>query len=495
MATTDMSFLGLNRPQYVSIPELHLAALAWSLDPAGSTREIAVGATKFDGLAYRQREIPSARASLKIASTFPHPHDEHRDAIAAALMRDLSLTQAQAIDATEVLLCELEVVASLGSKRSAAAPLTLEAALLQDVIGLSGVKNPPAYALIIEQFFALGGGSGSAAAAWLTAVERSSGGAVPEWLNHVLGSLAPKVVSDVASSIRSGAKPLSDGLRKPVWLAEREITPFRWFAKAWTSLCGDSWIDHMPRRRWTDWATCVLRTAIASGYLFEMHLTQRLTLGLIQSTEPRDVVASALEDAERLLAWDSSRTISARDVEPVMGSLSATGTACRNLLAELQKAHPDMPSPSMFDHAADGLEQWLHGARTVLAPFSDEIRRKVAAAIDGATYTAGSGKNVREMIRFSFLGRGAAQSVDLYGLLSKAGRYSLVDPGQEWLVAVASLTAAGPRQPARLASLNKALRSLGIAANTHTLVSKLEAYGLARSSHDADEAIEIQPAF
>jgi hypothetical protein len=70
-----------------------------------------------------------------------------------------------------------------------------------------------------------------------------------------------------------------------------------------------------------------------------------------------------------------------------------------------------------------------------------------------------------------------------------------VEPGQEWLVTISSLQAAGPGQLSRMTDLASALAAIGINASQRTLVSRLENYGLARSSHDADDALEIMPGF
>jgi hypothetical protein len=93
------------------------------------------------------------------------------------------------------------------------------------------------------------------------------------------------------------------------------------------------------------------------------------------------------------------------------------------------------------------------------------------------------------------LARSSDGEQDLYALLKSASRYTWVEPGQEWLVTVSSLQAGGPGQLSRMNDLSSALTSIGIDASQRTLVSRLESYGLARSSHDADDALEIMSGF
>ena len=108
---------------------------------------------------------------------------------------------------------------------------------------------------------------------------------------------------------------------------------------------------------------------------------------------------------------------------------------------------------------------------------------------------SGSAKNTWETMRYSLLDRTKSGADDLYALLRPAGRYTWVEPGQEWLVTIASLQASGPGELSRLTDLEQALSALGIEVSQQTLVERLEGFGLARSSHDADDALEIMTGF
>ena len=60
---------------------------------------------------------------------------------------------------------------------------------------------------------------------------------------------------------------------------------------------------------------------------------------------------------------------------------------------------------------------------------------------------------------------------------------------------MASLAARRPGHFTSLRAIRQQLRLLGISAPREILVNELERAGLARSSHDADDAIVVQPGF
>jgi len=400
----------------------------------------------------------------------------------------------------EILLEEAEAPCSAKSKRAAATPLTLDTALLQDIRGITGKDNPANLALILEKMYRLGGGQGSVAGQWVKAVRDASPAGLPTWLKAVFSEIIPPELKPAAKELQVEARQPKglDSARRPLWLAERNGTPYRWFAMTWDRLCSDGWIDAMPRRRWTDWAACVARTALATGYMFEMHLYRRLCAALVTQTDPAQVVAEIFDDAQRMFSWDDLLQKSAADVGPTMNQLAGSGTASMQLIASLiaesekDKTFPSFPAPAEFDGRADGLEVWLAAARlscSKVEGIKDRVTHSLAAP------RAGGANNTWEMIRYSLLNRGTDGTSDLYGLLKAGGRYTWVEPGQEWLVTIGSLCAPAPRENCRLADLQVALRSLGIDASQRTVVARLESYGLALSSHDADDALEILPGF
>ncbi len=506
----DTSLLGLNRPEYPPSRELFISGLAWSLvsrDGDGAKKLEAIGK---DGFAYRELASLSSAAGAKnggtttrraVYRTRPNKGTPQYSAAMKALAKHRNFREeASAETALNILLEEIEAPYSAKSKRAAATPLTLETTLLQDLRGITGKDNPANLPLILEKMYQLGGGTGSVAGHWVAAVKGAGPAGLPTWLTEVLAETIPAEFRPATADLRSeNVKPAGlQGVRRPRWLVEAQGTPYQWFVEAWDNLCQNGWIDAMPRRRWTDWAACVARTALATGYMFEMHLYRRLCAALVSRGDAEVVVAEIFDDAHRLFSWDDLLQRSAADVGPTMNQLAGAGTACMQLLADLGTATdkdetlPSFPLPSTFDDRADGLVAWLAAARNATAR-NDTVKAKVAQAL--AAPRTGGANNTWEMIRYSLLNRGSDGTSDLYGLLRSAGRYAWVEPGQEWLVTVSSLRAGAPRDISRLTDLQSALKALGIDASQRTLVARLEGYGLARSSHDADDALEIMPGF
>lgn len=489
----DASFFGLNRPEYIPSRELFISELAWSLTEGGSPRRID---PEFGpaGIAYADRGV---KKNPGIGITRPTVEDDRFDAASAVLREKLRLgSDEESKIATSILLHELEAPASAGATRSVAAPLTIGAALLQDRRGVTGKNNPANVALILEQMYALGGGRSSVSGSWVSAINTAGPAGLPSWMTEAVAEMVPHNFQDCAEELQN-IRDLTETkqLRSPAWLSGKTRTPFHWFSRTWDRLCGEGWIDSMPRRRWTDWAACLARTAIASGYMFEMHLARRMLAALVSNVDPEDAVRSALDGSDRLLAWDDRVDRVAADVGPTMNQLSATGTECLALLAELvdPEEGEGIPAPREYDDDPDGLSRWIADARTAIEGRDVNIRDLVSQALDAER--SGSANNTWETIRYSLLDRSESGAGDLYALLRRAGRYTWVEPGQEWLVTIASLQAAGPGQLCRLNDLHEALSSIGIEASQQTLVNRLEGFGLARSSHDADDALEIMAGF
>ena len=492
--TTDASFFGLNRPEYVPSRELFISELAWSLTPGKSPRKVDPDYGPA-GITYADR---GTRKKAGIASTRPDGDDPRLSSVSAVLKERLRLKSKEEADtATSILLDELEAPASERATRVLATPLTIEAALLQDRRGVTGKNNPANVSLILEQMYTLGGGSGSVADMWAGATRGAEPSGLPAWAGEAIAEIVPAGFRESARQLANGlGSPEPGDLRQPAWLSSCQSTPFRWFAETWDHLCTRGWIDRMPRRRWTDWSACVARTAIATGYMFEMHLARRMTAALVSQEDPEIAVRSAVDDSDRIFAWDDRLGRVTADVGPTMNRLAAAGTNCLLLLADL--AEPDnggnrMQPPSEFDDDANGLSEWLAQAREAIAGNVSEVRKQVSNALEGKR--SGGANNTWETMRYSLLGRSGSGTDDLYALLRGAGKYTWVEPGQEWLVTIASLQAPGPGKLSRLTELDRALSAIGIEASQQTLVARLEGYGLARSSHDADDALEILAGF
>ncbi len=490
---SDTSFFGLNRPEYIPSRELFLSELAWSLTTQGSPRRIDKDFGPA-GIAFNDR---GTRKNPAIETTRPKEGDHRFNAFATKLKDNLRLhSESEARVVANVLLHELEAPSSAKATRSVVTPLTLEAALLQDRRGATGKSNPANIALILEQMFALGGGNSSVAALWAKAVLKASPAGLPRWASEAIAELVPEPFQDSVDDLVNRIETHElRGVRRPAWLSCMPATPYLWFSSAWTRLCSDDWIDSMPRRRWTDWAACVARTGIATGYMFELHLARRMLSALASSVDARQSVREAMEDAKRLFTWDDRLDRSAADVGPIVNRLAAAGTECLSLLADLVEPGDweGIEAPAEYDDDPDGLSNWLEESRARLSARGVDIAPIVSQALGAPK--AGGANNTWETIRYSLVDRSPSGAGDLYAMLRSAGRYTWVEPGQEWLVTIASLCSAGPKSLCRLNDVQDALSSIGVEASQQTLVSRLEGFGLARSSHDADDALEIVAGF
>ena len=106
-------------------------------------------------------------------------------------------------------------------------------------------------------------------------------------------------------------------------------------------------------------------------------------------------------------------------------------------------------------------------------------------------------KNMLETIRYLLVSRNEiGRQADFYGLLAtRSRRFLVVEPGEEWIVVLSGLSSKEPGAHGILRDLRAGLRDLGIEAQRTTVIQELERAGLARSSHDADDAILIWAGF
>jgi hypothetical protein len=482
-------FLGLPRPQYAPSAEVLVSSLVWDIT---EKKSLDLDGQKNDGLVYR-KTAKGLSGKRNIVETTPKRNGAKWQALAQHLDRELGIYDPSHADQAVGILCE-DFVGSVPPRANAKAivPLTLTSALMQDVRGMSGVDNPPDFAKIIGRMYALGGGEASASALLV----ESLAGIKANWLDDFIKKMAPDEVSALASTL-SGARDHHNDNRRPVpvWL-DNASSPYRWFAVTWQNLMANGWIDVMPRRRWIDWAACVLRTALGTGFVFEMNFYYQLVLGLDGVEAPVEVRRKCLSSSQPFFLWDAMASVSSRDVASKVKKLCDRGTACRTMLSDWIDEDESFPLPANFIDHEEGLENWIEAARTWLVGHaaSEALRKRLAGALSGKANR--SAKNVYELTRYALQDRGSASEEDLYSMMRKRGqRYTVVEPGQEWFVVVASLIAPGPGSRARVADLVSSLELLGIEASYQTITSELERVGLGRSSHDADDAIEIATAF
>jgi hypothetical protein len=427
--------------------------------------------------------------------TMPPVHDARWGKLTASLSESLGLPNQEAAErAARIFLHDLVGNVPAKAVSRSIVPFNAFAALMQDPPGMVGAKNPPNFALMMRRMFALGNGEGDAARLLADAYRWVNGNHKNDWITKATSTITPTELHDAAASLLTDTAVVSEfNAEIPAWLVH-ERTPFSWFANAWGNLMRGKWKERMPHRRWVDWASCILRTALGAGYVFELNFYYQLVLALTNDMAEADAAGRALSRHTNFFTWDAFSSVSTRDVASRIKKICQRGTACRAFIQD-QAADED-PCPRPYDYIADpvGPENWIRDARAWLGN-DDAKRERVRQAIAGARNRTAN--NAQETINFALLDRGdQGGNEDLYSLIRKRGRrYSVVEPGQEWFVVIASMQASDAREATRVADVVAALDAIGITTGYNTIVNELERAGLARTSHDADDAIEVAAAF
>ena len=489
----------LNRPEYPKNPEAFQSALAWSL--ADSTVEIdpenfpeKVDPSKPTGLIYRK--ISSRARNINLLETCPgsseigHLSNSLGD---AGLQPDASIS----LDfVSESLLGALEGVKPDRAKGIAAAPVTRAAAFLQNPVGVHTKANPPNFAKIIEQIYAAGNPAGSesssAADAWykaITAYEGRFEKAIESGLSGYLENSA------LGLRLPNGTPSSPPGFEQPLWLRQIE-TPFSWFHRNWSTFCSPQWRKALAGRRWSDWASCILRTGISAAYLWESRFYRDLgKLLLSESISEGEARSKLIDHAGPLLEWyEPNLRLTVRDQNSVIRTIINDGYTVRSLLQD----NPDVLE--RVDSEELELDDWqtIDGFDRVIRAIHRNLtgadRDSIAACFERASSGA---KNTVETVQYSLgIRQETGKHADFYGLIARRSRrFLVVEPGEEWIVVIASMCAAQPSGRTVLRTVRQSLAQLGISVSRDVLVGELERAGLTTSSHDADDAIEVWAGF
>lgn len=487
-------FFPLNRPEYVVNPELFQVALAWQC-----MGKVTDDSGKKSAFAYtREGSDPKSMSITRTKPVGPHAGTNAENAYFESLAEELGLTPEKGRIVGEAIANSLAGIKSPKAKGQCALPITLQTALLQDTRGVSGKPNPSNLGLNIDVMYWLGGGKkhASASEAWWTLQASLSGDFASSWIakvtsDHILQKSVKQALENACND--ESVRPRVDG-SPPAWLlAWQGGTPFSWFASAWDTLCEKAWHKALPLRRWSDWASCVLRTGVGLGFLWEMNFYSQLAAGLLdKDLESKLVSDLALDTSTGLMSWDDNLGIASRDVASYLKRLVQRGTGAMNAVDKLITDYEAKLAPAAFADDEDGLTKWVTVARECL---NDEMRKKLSSAVTESRSTGWN--NTEETIRYALLCRDPfGRNADYYGLLRKHGsRYTIVAPSSEWLVVIASLAARNPGGEIHLDDLLRALHAMGLKPGYQTLITEVERAGLGRGSHDADEAISVIAAF
>lgn len=458
--------LNINRPQYVSIPEGFVSALAWQCFDVETSED----SKNAIGHIYRSVKKSTSKR-VQIIETAP---DRERLSEFGKLLADYGVT-VDDVDAEVLANAVANSVSGIQSEKGtiqASSPLTPTFALMQDMRGIQGTRNPPDLGGILDSMYQYGIPEGatpqpSASTLWLRSAQQRC--SLDPLLAAMDGAIEELTFSDTLSRKESALiLPLSDF----------SGTPFAWFHESWTRLTSEDWVRALPARVWADWAATVLRLSFALGYLWEASWYVKLAKSVVAD----EIVPweEMIRSVGEILPWRSMRSsTSVRDIAAHLSWVVHQGAVVREQLALWEKSG-DFENLS-FEEALKMMQS------------DGEYRTELKRALSN---TQKNTRNIQEAIRYTLKTRDrVGETADYYGLLRSSGRFLTVDPGTEWITVVASLTCKHPGAETNVGDLMKNLQLLGLYPELADVVDLLERAGLARGSADADQGVRIQSAF
>jgi hypothetical protein len=470
MTSKNTIILPLFRPQYVSASEGFINALAWSLrEPLNHEDGSKIG------LRFRGNIAPSG--NLKIVYT--EPTNEKLAQLEKELFSRGLITSSDIQIANSAVVSSVLGVRTDSGKFQPASPLGPNLALLQNVEGLFGSENPPPLAEILEQIFRLGdlAGSGKTVAGmWLDAAKHRI--EIDPVLSAIDESIGATVFGD--SLVFKAEKQAT---REETWDLILADTPFTWFANVWPKITSDAWVEALPARVWTDWATAILRMAYGLCYLWESAWYESIASSVISDVEDKSPL-SVKSRMDTVLAWRKKNSgADIRDLSSRIKTRSQRAFEIRGALDSWLKENSNESTDfktTLELMARDG--EFVFSLREALKP-------KKSQSV---------GKGLREAIRYALITRGDSTSnnTDYYGLLRMSGsRYLFPEPGIEWVAVMSSMACATPGGSTYLSDLARDLATAGLRPDPQELIELLEKAGLARGSADADQGVVVEAAY
>jgi hypothetical protein len=482
-------FAELPRPQYPSSPEVLISALAWSLFP----RRKGEGGY---GLIYDRDNLGEGR---KIERTMPVNPDGNPVAEWVSRLAEGGIKPLVGNGEDRVAMAVARAMVGTVPKKGVGKPssaMGIAGALLQDPVGALGVPNPPNFAKLINTIYALGAtGDGpflTASDRWLEAATRYAMEPSIKTIENAFVHASLKMHLDLDCSTWPPTDLVLTEVAKPdilpTWWEAKgfspSATPFGWFHDSWDNLCSKSWTDQLSPRRWTSWATCVLRHALAFSFLWESNFFKEVAHGVIRKgVNLEDIARNALHPPRPLVPWQRG-SISEMDVKPGIRGLLSSGLACRAQLMEMAGGMPKVAN--LIEAIA-----WLRENSTPAGVAT--LREAYSGKKEGAGFS-----NLKETVEYALLCRSSddAGDGDYYSLLRTVSRnFAHVDPAPEWIVVMVAMSSRGPGDPVRLGDVLRTMRNLGLHPRIDNLVSELEKAGLCASAADGDEGIEINLGF
>lgn len=460
-------FLGLNRPQYIAVPETLISALAWRAYPANLQDPDGTAI----GLRYRTSE--SGSSTLKLRATAPA--QDQLAAYGVSLANAGIAGEATSTQLARAVEMSVRGVAASGGKSQAVSPLTPALALLQSPRGMMGSRNPPDIAEILEQMYVLGRRSPESVDPpavtdrWLLASEHRLSS---DSLLRAVDSATRSILHPLAGIEMGATERRSDlGATKLLPFLGAN-TPFNWFRVSWDRITSPEWVDALPPRVWVDWATTVLRLAYGLGYIWESLRFETAARAIVATRSDIEAVAPR----QVLIPWRSSKlSVGDRDVAPLLIGRAHRADRIRHFLESLSS----------------------ESDKTVAELRESAVARAGLQVILTSNERTQSGKNLWEASRYALMTRAiGGESADYYGFLRAHGRrYLTPGPGTEWIAVIASLACGRPNSSTTVHRVLQDLGALGIRPELGDLIDLLERSGLARGSADADQALIVQSAY
>jgi len=231
-------------------------------------------------------------------------------------------------------------------------------------------------------------------------------------------------------------------------------------------------------------------------YIWESNFYKRLGHQLIGNFDNNsdDAARYVIDNVEPLLNWVGPEfPITIRDNNSKLIRTRNTGLLVKEILNEWIIGLKDGFNDDYKSN--NGLSKWIEEARFHLEKNKDIIDQ-IEFAYTGKKEPRGV-KNIAYLIDYSLSPRSdSGLNEDHYSLIKrKSTRFKVVEPGVEWVVMLASISASKSGEIINLSMLKKGLNELGIEYNRKALIAELEKSGLSTSAHDADDALEIKPSY
>lgn len=506
------SIIPLDRPEYAQQSEALLTDLLW----------------RSPGSSLSQRAMPRKRVAVRgkqqdvdFRLIYQGSRDQQESTYEIALSSDISRLFNGAGETelpTKALLDSIQAPKSRRVRSMTCIPLNNSSLILQNLHGIVNKQGPPNLADIIENIGWMGGseGVGHVASSFLEGTISTTSSGFYHFLDLIFPIISDHVWNEIVEKSANQAKlernwaevkALYDYRREsrtsPLAAYSRN-TPFAWFWDKWEALCDPSndWYEVLPTRRFIDWSTCLLRSALSFTFLWEARFFVLIYETLYERHLGNDSGYNrALHELQVMLnsgvtlATIESKTVptSQKNAWRALDALLQKGYVARSRIEAYLKQHSPQPI-SEHEDLFTFLKTWVESLPEIDLQQGELL--KLDMPLDTNSNTA---KNTKYLVRYSLLARESdddtRDQADFYYLAKANSRNTWFEPGPEWLVVVTSLLARRPGEPCTLGLLLEDLRKLGIRIERRILVSLLEEAGLTADSPDADDALVIQPAF